>query len=258
MSHSYYLKVFHVLGEYLSCDNVQPRSFQDIVDVYNLMLEKYSPYSKDAGTIVRQNKWRIDLPKVMFPRDPNASSFEAECAEAGFLRHDCGILTAYRATRTKEDNDKENVKLLELMDVLELKHETVIGWFKESHEKDPSEEVSFFVYDESPANASNFFLALYLLSEAFGQDSFLFKKAGITRAAFLINTNEDSRQFEISEANKEGRESTGEISEAGLLYLNLPPGIQKPLTKTDHGSFTFRKTLPSLEELEYSQNFGKK
>lgn len=220
----------------------------NILRVYNLLLDCYRVDFRDSFKKIQENNWRVDAPKVMFPPLPGAD-FSAQCAEAGFLRHDCGILTAFRSNRKKAENVSENDKLEKELQDYGIKYKVVIGWFKESQSKKATKEDSFFVYDDGPENTSLFFERLYLLSEKYQQDCFLFKKAGFSRTAFLVNTNEEARLKEKELADKERRESTGDISEAGQLYLNFPLGIQRPATKTDKGHFAFLKHPPTEEEL---------
>jgi hypothetical protein len=218
----------------------------NILKVYKLLLDNYRAIINESLNTLQENNWKIEAPKVMFPPLPGAD-FSAQCAEAGFLRHDCGILTAFRSNRRKKDNIIENLKLEKQLQEHSIKYIEVIGWFKESISKKPSKEDSFFVFDDGPESTSSFFEKIYVLSKTFEQDCFLFKKAGFSRTAFLINTNEESQRREREKAIKEGKESTGDISEAGQLYLNFPLGIQKPATKTDKGHFAFLKTPPTPE-----------
>ena len=227
---------------------------EDIAKVYKLLKKKYAPIANMTFENIKRNNWKIEMPKEMFPPLPSAS-FSARCAEAGFLRHDCGIITAFRSSRSLEENRAKNAELLDKIIESGIKHEDVIGWFKETRSSKPTEEESFFVYDDGPEHASEFFEKLYKLSEEYEQDSFLYKSAGPSRTAFLINTNEDSKRVERQKATERGEESTGDISEAGQLYLNLPLRVQKPATKTAKGRFAFRSTPPSAEEIDYSQKY---
>lgn len=167
----------------------------------------------------------IDTPKAMFPPE-EGKSFDYRQAEAGFLQHDCATLTAYRATRTEAENEEMNRRLVADMQADRLDFIPVDGCFREAHEAEASHEASFFVYDKKGEHDSlAFFRKIFQLSENYGQDSFLFKCAGLNRTAFLISTNSDSR------------EQDGDIKLAGRLYFNLPP--VGPYTTLGEGRFTF-------------------
>ena len=168
---------------------------------------------------------KADQPQAMFPPE-DGKSFDYQQAEAGFLMHDCATLTAFRATRTVEENREMNVQLIGDMIEMGLDFIPVDGCFREVHEAEASHEDSFFVYDKKGEHDSlKFFRQVFILSEKYGQDSFLFKSAGMNRTAFLISTNPDSR------------EQDGDIKLAGKLYFNLPP--VGPYTTLDKGRFTF-------------------
>jgi hypothetical protein len=143
------------------------------------------------------------------PRD--SDSFDAKQAEAGFLKYDCAILTAFRATRTNHENLIKNKELLKELELNGFGVIRVDGCFREAHEAEVCHEDSYFVYPNERTKKEEFFLRIYELSEKYEQDSFLFKCAGMTRTAFLVSTNEDSRTED------------GNIKLAGQLYLNLPP-----------------------------------
>jgi hypothetical protein len=119
------------------------------------------------------------------------------------------------------------------------------GCFREKAEKKASHETSFFVYDNGKHFGEAFFASLYKLSEKYNQDSFLYKSAGMSRFAFLVSTNDKTR------------EEDGDVIPAGKLYLNLPPiGPYSDLQKGKKGRFTFRIDPPTEEEIEYSRFFS--
>lgn len=192
--------------------------------LYEKLRQMYEPSTKtvisnisDGGT--------VDQPKAMFPPE-QGKSFDYREAEAGFLMHNCATLTAYRATRTEAENEAMNRRLVADMQADDLDFIPVDGCFREAHEAEASHEASFFVYDKRELHDSlTFFRKIFLLSEKYGQDSFLFKCAGLNRTAFLISTNDDSL------------EQDGDIKLAGRLYFNLPP--VGPYTDLGEGRFTF-------------------
>ena len=145
------------------------------------------------------------------------------------------------STRSEEDNTANTAKLKSELTESGFGIIPVDGCFREARQEKASHESSFFVYDDGKHNAREFFTKLYLLSEKYEQDSFLYKSAGMTRTAFLISTNDDSRK------------DNGDIALAGQLYLNLPP--VGPYTNLDKGRFRFMIEKPSAEDLAYSEKY---
>lgn len=174
----------------------------------------------------------VQQPKEVFPPHEGAT-FDSRQAETGFLKHDCAIITSYRASRTKEENEAKNCELEEDMKKQNLKYLCVDGCFREFRESEASHEDSFFVYDDNSHNSREFFSKLYKLSEKYEQDSFLFKSAGMNRTAYLISTNADSRTAD------------GDVKLAGQLYLDLPP--VGPYTELGRGRITFLVEPPKLD-----------
>lgn len=219
---------------------------QQIQAIYINLKQQYAIISKPLLDDIWNNNINIERLKVMFP--PNeGSTFDAQVAESGFLQRNCAILSACRSknqdgsTRSEEDNTANTAKLKSELTESGFGIILVDGCFREAREKKASHESSFFVYDDGKHNARDFFTKLYLLSEKYEQDSFLYKSAGMTRTAFLISTNDDSRKED------------GDIKLAGQLYLNLPP--LGPYTNLDKGRFRFMVEKPSAEELAYSEKY---
>lgn len=219
---------------------------QQIQAIYINLKQQYAVISKPLLDDIWNNNINIEQPKVMFP--PNeGSTFDAQVAESGFLQRNCAILSACRSknqdgsTRSEEDNTANTAKLKSELTESGFGIIPVDGCFREAREEKASHESSFFVYDDGKHNAREFFTKLYLLSEKYEQDSFLYKSAGMTRTAFLISTNDDSRRKD------------GDIKLAGQLYLNLPP--VGPYTNLDKGRIRFMVEKPSAEELAYSEKY---
>ena len=219
---------------------------QQIQAIYINLKQQYAIISKPLLDDIWNNNINIERPKVMFP--PNeGSTFDAQVAESGFLQRNCAILSACRSknqdgsTRSEEDNTANTAKLKSELTESGFGIIPVDGCFREAREEKASHESSFFVYDDGKHNAREFFTKLYLLSEKYEQDSFLYKSAGMTRTAFLISTNDDSRKED------------GDIKLAGQLYLNLPP--LGPYTNLDKGRFRFMVEKPSAEDLAYSEKY---
>ena len=186
------------------------KTIHDIQTIYKELLEAYAPITQQIIKKLMNMRGGIERVHVMFPpRD--SDSFDAKQAEAGFLKYDCAILTAFRATRTRHGNHTMNGKLLKDLESNGFGIIRVDGCYREAREMEASREDSFFVYLNGNARKEDFFIKIYQLSEKYGQDSFLFKCAGMTRTAFLVSTNDDARQ------------QMGNIQLAGQLYLNLPP-----------------------------------
>ena len=219
---------------------------QQIQAIYINLKQQYAVISKPLLDDIWNNNINIERLKVMFP--PNeGSTFDAQVAESGFLQRNCAILSACRSknqdgsTRSEEDNTANTAKLKSELTESGFGIIPVDGCFREARQEKASHESSFFVYDDGKHNAREFFTKLYLLSEKYEQDSFLYKSAGMTRTAFLISTNDDSRK------------DNGDIALAGQLYLNLPP--VGPYTNLDKGRFRFMIEKPSAEDLAYSEKY---
>ena len=219
---------------------------QQIQAIYINLKQQYAIISKPLLDDIWNNNINIERPKVMFP--PNeGSTFDAQVAESGFLQRNCAILSACRSknqdgsTRSEEDNTANTAKLKSELTESGFGIIPVDGCFREARQEKASHESSFFVYDDGKHNARDFFTKLYLLSEKYEQDSFLYKSAGMTRTAFLISTIDDSRKED------------GDIKLAGQLYLNLPP--LGPYTNLDKGRFRFMVEKPSAEDLAYSEKY---
>ena len=217
-----------------------------IDDIYIELCKAYGPITREVVSALMFSSSKAERPKVMFP--PNeGSTFDAQVAESGFLQRNCAILSACRSknqdgsTRSKEDNTANTAKLKSELTESGFGIIPVDGCFREARQEKASHESSFFVYDDGKHNARDFFTKLYLLSEKYEQDSFLYKSAGMTRTAFLISTNDDSRKED------------GDIKLAGQLYLNLPP--LGPYTNLDKGRFRFMVEKPSAEDLAYSEKY---
>ncbi len=181
-----------------------------IISIYELFRAAYSPYSTELSQSILRGKLRVERQTVMFPPQDGVA-IEAQHVEAGFLKRDCAILTAFRTSRTLEQNKALNLQLRSELESFGLKPIPVDGCYREARESEASKEDSFFVYDDGTHHVRDFFTKVYQLSEKYEQDSFLYKSAGMNRTAFLISTNDDARK------------QVGDIKLAGRLYLNLEP-----------------------------------
>ncbi len=178
--------------------------------IYDALRLAYNPIAEPImqgifdGTIVLPTGVDVFPPK-------KGVAINAQKVEAGFLKHDCAILTAFRANRSEDINRAINEQLQRDMEELRLNHISVDGCYREAREAEASVEDSFFVYDDGSHNPQEFFTKVYQLSEKYEQDCFLYKAAGINRVAFLISTNDDARA------------EMGDFKLAGSLYLDLEP-----------------------------------
>ena len=206
------------------------RNKKEILGIYEEVRNLYIDETRDILNDLFQGA-SAQQPTEVFPPH-EGSTFDSRQAETGFLKHDCAIITAFRATRTKKDNERKNLQLEKDMKRLKLKYLCVDGCFREAKETEASHEDSFFVYDDNSHNSRAFFANLYRLSEKYEQDSFLFKSAGMNRTAYLVSTNADSRSAD------------GNVKLAGRLYLDLPP--VGPYTELDQGRITFLIEPPAV------------
>ena len=215
--------------------------------VYQFLCKAYEPITREIIVHLMRNREGAERPKVIFPPNDGAT-FDAQMAESGFLQRNCAVISAFRrknpdgTRRYKKENLASSAALEKDMLDLGLTYFPLDGCFREKEEKNAAHETSFFVYDDGSHQARQFFQTLYRLSEKYLQDSFLYKSEGMSRLAFLISTNDKTR------------EEDGDINPAGKLYLNLTPvGPYSDLQKGKKGRFTFRIDPPTEEELEYSR-----
>lgn len=215
--------------------------------IYQELKQQYSYLCRPILNGLWDDSVEVERPKVLFPPNDGVT-FDAQVAESGFLQRNCAVISAFRrknpdgTRRYKKDNLASSAALEQDLQDQGLPYFLLDGCFREKKEKKASHEVSLFVYDDGKHFGRSFFVDLYKLSEKYHQDSFLYKSAGMSRLAFLISTNDDTRRED------------GNINLAGKLYLNLPP--VGPYTNLSEGRFTFRVDPPTDEELEYSRNFA--
>lgn len=100
---------------------------------------------------------------------------------------DCAILTAWRSSKTRKDNDDNNHDLQVALRNYKYGVTKVRGCYTEIG-KPTSKENSFLVFNL--VNDINFFDNVCHLAEFYEQDCFLYKPAGRTEVAYLIGTND--------------------------------------------------------------------
>lgn len=208
---------------------------EKIIAIYKELRKEYEPYTL---------KILDDLNKGgAIDRPISQSALESDCITAEqardlFLMYDCAIISACRAVHqaTADEDMKRNKRnseeLQNMLQELGLQYIVVDGCYREKFEDEASHEDSCFVYAD-PAKGTDFFLKMYELAECYGQDSFLYKCAGMTWRAFEVHTNEDTR----NEMN---------FKLVGKLKLNLPP--IGPYTNLTEGRITF--VVNEQEELD--------
>lgn len=157
-----------------------------------------------------QGKAKVQHSNVEFVSDKNTPPCIEE-AESAFQKHNCAILTAFRGTYELNQNIERNNKLKEDMNKANLEYRPVMGCYREAGWEETSYEYCFFITSDDKHTAEEFFSIVFQLSAKYDQDSFLYKRAGINRTAFLIATTDAGRE-----------DLKGDIKFAGQLYLRVP------------------------------------
>lgn len=148
-------------------------------------------------------------------------------AEDAFLKYNCAIFTAFRGMFTLAENLLRNEQLK-----IDLKKEGITfrpvrGCYREADWEYANIEYCFFAYNTENIDTEEFFTKIYTLSARYEQDSFLYKRAGINRTAFLVATT-DAGRADIG----------GNIKFAGQLYMDVPD--VEAWTDCSDGRFAFQ------------------
>lgn len=143
------------------------------------------------------------------PADDDALTLER--AERAFKQHTCVVLTAFRGGYTLDENIARNQLLKADLQQYGFKFNGVTGCYREADWEYPCEEYCYFVTDEGQLDAMQFFARLYRLSEKYQQDSFLYKRGGISRTAFLVASTDAGRA-----------DLKRDIRYAGQLFIHVP------------------------------------
>lgn len=143
------------------------------------------------------------------PADDDALTLER--AERAFKQHTCVVLTAFRGGYSLPDNIARNQLLKADLQQYGFKFNGVTGCYREADWEYACEEYCFFVTDEGQPDAMQFFARLYRLSEKYQQDSFLYKRGGISRTAFLVASTDAGRA-----------DLKRDIRYAGQLFVHVP------------------------------------
>lgn len=159
------------------------------------------------------------------PADDDALTLER--AEHAFKQHTCVILTAFRGGYSLEQNLARNKELRAELEQNRFKFNGVTGCYREADWEYANVEYCFFVTDEGQPDAMQFFARLYRLSEKYDQDSFLYKRGGISRTAFLVASTEAGRT-----------DLKRDIRYAGQLFVHVPD--VEAWTECRDGRFAFQ------------------
>lgn len=197
---------------------------QEIHNIYSALSDRYDRISVSTikGLLKGRIKVKNEYAKIVDDKQTTPKLNEVETA---FLTHNCAILTAFRGAYNLKENLGRNICLKDDMDALGLKYKPVRGCYREADQEYVNIEYCFFIYTDS--NVEDFFASIYALSEKYEQDSFLYKRAGINRTAFLIATNDAGRA-----------EFDGDIKFAGQLFLHVPN--VEAWTDCSDGRFAFQ------------------
>lgn len=201
-------------------------SIADISRIYKELTERYDRISVSTIKSVLKGKLKVKAGKVGFAAD-KTSSPRLEEAEDAFKKYNCAIFTAFRGGYTLKQNLERNACLKADMESLGISFRPVNGCYREADWEYPCVEYCYFVYNEDKTQSQQFFENSYRLSAKYDQDSFLYKRAGINRTAFLVATT-DAGRYDLH----------GDIKFAGQLYLDVPD--VEAWTDCSDGRFAFQ------------------
>ena len=182
----------------------------DIRRIYDELEERYSGIDGSAMQDVLTGKTKVKSSETTFRPDAYTTPKKAE-AEDAFKKFNCVIFTAFRGGYTLEENLTRNRRLKEDMQEMGMRFRPVNGCYKEADWEYPSVEYCYFVYDSQQKENFSFFEKAYKLSAKYDQDSFLYKRAGINRTAFLVATTQAGR-----------KDLRGDFKFAGQLFMDVP------------------------------------
>lgn len=194
--------------------------------IYEELTARYNPISTSTIKSVLKGKLKVKPGKVTFGTDTDSTPSMGE-AEDAFKKYNCAIFTAFRGGYTLAENLERNAHLKADMEAYGMKFRPVNGCYREADWEYPCVEYCYFVYDADKNKSRQFFEKAYTLSAKYNQDSFLYKRAGINRTAFLVATTEAGR-----------KDLHGNIKFAGLLFTNVPD--VEAWTDCSDGRFAFQ------------------
>ena len=185
----------------------------NINEIYSELTTRYDRISASTIKSLLKGKLKVKSKKVNFVGSAENSPTLDE-AEDAFKKYNCAIFTAFRGGYTLEENIERNALLKADLTTQGMKFRPVTGCYREADREYADIEYCFFVYNEDTRDAlasEDFFRKAYALSARYDQDSFLYKRAGINRTAFLVATTDAGR-----------RDLSGDIKFAGQLYIDVP------------------------------------
>lgn len=198
----------------------------NISSIYEELTARYNRISVSTIKSALKGKLKVKTGKMGFVAD-KTSSPRLEEAEDAFKKYNCAIFTAFRGGYTLEQNLERNASLKADMESLGMSFRPVNGCYREADWEYPCVEYCYFVYNEDKMQSQQFFKNAYRLSAQYDQDSFLYKRAGINRTAFLVATTDAGRN-----------DLHGDIKFAGQLYLDVPD--VEAWTDCSDGRFAFQ------------------
>ena len=185
----------------------------NINDIYSELTTRYDRISASTLKSLLKGKLKVKSKKVNFASNAENSPTLDE-AEDAFKKYNCAIFTAFRGGYTLDENIQRNARLKADLTEQGMKFRPVTGCYREADREYADIEYCFFVYNENTHDilaSEDFFRKAYELSAKYDQDSFLYKRAGINRTAFLVATTDAGR-----------RDLSGDIKFAGQLYIDVP------------------------------------
>ncbi len=197
----------------------------NIGQIYVELTRRYQPISDATIMDVLTGKTKVTASEVTFIPNKHLPPSLAE-AEDAFKKYNCAIFTAFRGGYTLDENLERNAQLKRDMEELGMDYRPVNGCYREAEWEYPCVEYCFFVYNANESQSHSFFENAYSLSAKYNQDSFLYKRAGINRTAFLVATTDAGR-----------KDLHGDIKFAGQLYIDVPD--VQAWTDCSDGRFAF-------------------
>ena len=198
----------------------------EIKKVFAELTSRYDKISFSTINDVLSGKIKVKGRNTEFAQD-KTNSPRIEEAEAAFLKYTCVIFTAFRGGYTLDENIARNQQLKADMEEKGLQYRPVTGCYREADWEYANIEYCYFVYNEKRNNDLDFFIKAFQLSEKYDQDSFLYKRAGINRTAFLVASTDAGRT-----------DLKGNIRFAGQLFLYVPD--VDAWTDCSDGRFSFQ------------------
>lgn len=201
-------------------------SIPNITKIYSELTARYDRISSSTIKSLLQGKLKVKGTKANIDGNTDDSP-SLEEAEDAFKKYNCAIFTAFRGGFTLEENIGRNERLKADLKERGMKFRPVKGCYREADWEYANIEYCFFVYSETTSNGEDFFCTAYELSAKYEQDSFLYKRGGINRMAFLVATTDAGRG-----------DLGGDIKFAGQLFMDVPD--VEAWTDCSDGRFAFQ------------------